>query len=167
MVFNSKKGLSPLIAAVLLIVVVVGIGAVVTGMVREKVTEDKDTISKTSSTVDCATQVNIKISKIEGDTLICKGSDFINFTIENVGSVDIDDFQLKVFGAEGFVQNDSVMEGGLERGKLAFNYIAYFDSATTGAVSEISLIPKIRVAGFSEATLCTDSAIKYAGMSDC
>ncbi|MFH1064401.1 MAG: hypothetical protein V1729_04940, partial [Candidatus Woesearchaeota archaeon] len=117
MVFKSKKGLSPLIAAVLLIVVVVGIGAVVTSMVREKVTDDKKTITKTSSTVDCATQVNIKISKLESDDLICKGPNYINVTIENIGT-DVDGFQLKVFGADGFVQNDSMMDAGLARGKL-------------------------------------------------
>ncbi|MBW2964455.1 hypothetical protein KY363_03260 [Candidatus Woesearchaeota archaeon] len=41
---TSKKGLSPLIAAVLLIVVVVGIGAVVTGMIRGLVSDNQKTI---------------------------------------------------------------------------------------------------------------------------
>ena len=43
---KNKKAISPLIASVLLIVVVVGIGAVVTGIVRNYVTENKQTITE-------------------------------------------------------------------------------------------------------------------------
>ncbi|MBN1544417.1 hypothetical protein JW898_03055, partial [Candidatus Woesearchaeota archaeon] len=96
----SKRGLSPLIAAVLLIVVVVGIGAVVTGIVRNYVTENKQTITEKASDMKCGVEVMINVPVVADEFRICNDTvaGNITFTLENSGSATIDELQVKFFG---------------------------------------------------------------------
>jgi len=164
---NSKRGLSPLIAAVLLIVVVVGIGALVAGIVREQVTSDKETIDRTSIGIDCSTQIDAEIPKIEDRVLICLGANYINLTIENTGSARIDEFQIKVFGDAGFADNDTIIESGLEPGDLESNYIAGFDGAAVGNVQQVMIVPKLKVPGSTQRQYCSDAQLKLADIDPC
>jgi hypothetical protein len=167
MVIHSKKGLSPLIAAVLLIVVVVGIGAVVTGIVRTQVTEDAQTITKTSKDVECSTLVQINVPTYEDDFRLCLGSNYVNFTIENTGSVAVEEFQIKVFGTGGFAENDSIIPTGLDQGQVEPNYLAYYDNTGVGTVEEVFIIPKKRVTGQTSKIHCNEARLKFADISNC
>ena len=59
--WKNKRGVSPLIAAVLLIVVVVGVGAVVTGIVRNYVTSGKQTIQSKAGDIKCGAEIDISV----------------------------------------------------------------------------------------------------------
>jgi len=166
MVIVSKRGMSPLIAAVLLIVVVVGIGAVVTGIVRNQITTDKQTIERTSTDIECSTLFQIEVPTYNDDFMICKGSNYVNFTIENTGSEFIDEFQLKVFGDSGFAQNDSIITIGLDPGQVNANYVAYYAPAV-GAVQEVLIIPKKKVTGETNKLFCTEAQLRFADIEDC
>jgi FlaG/FlaF family flagellin (archaellin) len=167
MITSSKKGLSPLIAAVLLIVVVVGIGAVVTGIVRNQITADKQTIERTSTDVECSTNVEIDVPTYLDDFRICLGSDYVNFTIENTGSMTVDEFQMKVFGDAGFAQNDTLISTGLEPGQTEANYIAYYDDTSVGTVEQVMIVPKKKVTGETNKVFCSEAQLKFVDISDC
>ncbi|MBW2966861.1 hypothetical protein KY362_00075 [Candidatus Woesearchaeota archaeon] len=162
-----RKAMSPLIAAVLLMVVVVGIGAVVTGIVRNQVTSDKQVIERTTTDIDCSTQVEIVVPTVNDDFLICVGSDYVNFTVENSGSIQVDDLQVKIFGADGFTSNDSVMANGLEVGQVYINDSIGFASAETGAIEEVHLIPRKKVTGESNKIFCSEAMLRFADVSTC
>jgi len=167
MVFNSKKGLSPLIAAVLLIVVVVGIGAVVTGIVREQVTHDKQTIERSSTDIQCTTEVRIEVPTYLDDFMICLGADYVNVTMENTGALEIDDFQLKVFGDAGFAENSSFNDSVLGIGQVFSNTMAYFDNSNVGNVIDIVIIPKKKVTGQSNKIFCSEASLKFSNIETC
>ena len=164
--FSSKKALSPLIAAVLLIVVVVGIGAVVTGIVRSTVSENQRTIEGKSDEMSCSRDVVIEVVKIDGEPQICKGSGYINAVLDNTGTVDIDDFQLKVFGTTGFYNNETLATGALSPG-AAIEINGNFSQSAVGTVEQVQIVPKLRKTGATGYYFCADVAARYEGIADC
>ncbi|NQU79663.1 hypothetical protein HQ545_07900 [Candidatus Woesearchaeota archaeon] len=168
--FYSKKGLSPLIAAVLLIVVVVGIGAVVTGIVRNYVTENKQTITEKASDMKCGVEVDISVPVVNDSFRICNGTGNIQFTIENSGSASIDDIQVKVFGTAGFDANDTAwtdeMDGAFSAGDteaLSTNY----DVVKVGDIQQIRIVPRVKVVGRTEKAYCTDASLSFSSIDNC
>ncbi|MBW2996937.1 hypothetical protein KY349_01200 [Candidatus Woesearchaeota archaeon] len=164
--FNSKKALSPLIAAVLLIVVVVGIGAVVVGMTRGMVSDNQDTISQTDDRMSCSRDVVIQILKLDRDPQICKGSNYINVVIENIGTVDIEDFQLLTYGTTGVYNNESIGAGTLSKGG-ALELNATYDTAQVGTLQQAKFIPKLKKSGATGYHFCSEVALKYEDINDC
>lgn len=165
--FHSRKAVSPLIAAVLLIVVVVGIGAVVAGIVRNYVTENKQTIQKTAKDTECSTGVQLNVPTYLDEYMICLGADYVNVTIENTGTSEVDSLQLKVFGASGFAENDSIAGSGLVPGQTASNFIMGYSAAAVGAVSEVFIVPKKKVTGQTNQIFCTEAKIKFVDIRNC
>jgi FlaG/FlaF family flagellin (archaellin) len=172
--WTSKKGLSPLIAAVLLIVVVVGIGAVVTGIVRNYVTENKQTITEKASDMKCGVEVDITIPVVGDELRIChdSGTYTINFTLENSGSATIDDMQVKYFGTSSFDANDTVGtdttdfgSDGMDAGEtIAFTTV--YDSGI-GTLQQVKLVPRVKVVGRADKAYCTDAALSFTEFATC
>ncbi|MBW2966863.1 hypothetical protein KY362_00085 [Candidatus Woesearchaeota archaeon] len=170
--WTSKKGLSPLIAAVLLIVVVVGIGAVVTGIVRNYVTENKQTITEKASDMKCGVEVSINVPTVGDELRICHdGSTYVAFTLENSGSATIDDLQVKFFGTGGFSANDTAGTDttlfgadGMDAGEtIAFN-TSY---SGIGTLEQVRIVPRVKVVGRSDKAYCTDAALTFTDFVTC
>lgn len=165
----TKKGLSPLIAAVLLIVVVVGIGAVVTGIVRNYVTDNKQTITEKASDMKCGVEVDLTVPVVNEVLKMCHNStaNYIKFTIENTGTAVVDDLQVKFFGASGFETNDTVGTNtpsfgsdGMAIGEtLEFNMT--YTAGTVGTLQQINIVPRVKVTGRSTKAYCTDSSLTF------
>jgi FlaG/FlaF family flagellin (archaellin) len=166
--FRSKKGLSPLIAAVLLIVVVVGIGAIVMNIVRGQVTSNKQIIERTSTDIECSTLMQITVPVYDDDFLMCIDStnNVTNFTLENIGSIDVDNLQVKVFGDTGFDDIDDVLPSGLAPGQVN-NTISVGYAGSVGTVEEIFIIPKKSVSGMSNKIYCTEAQLKFVDIASC
>ncbi|MBW2996938.1 hypothetical protein KY349_01205 [Candidatus Woesearchaeota archaeon] len=169
---RSKKGLSPLIAAVLLIVVVVGIGAVVTGIVRNYVTEGKQTITEKASDMKCGVEISIDVPVVADELRICNWSNKIQFTLDNSGSSDIDDLQVKVFGTAGFDANDTAWTDSptqtavFETGDTVILNIT-FDDTAVGDIQQVKIVPRVRVVGRTDKAYCTDASLTFADFLSC
>ncbi len=163
----SKKALSPLIAAVLLIVVVVGIGAVVTGMMRGLVSDNQKTISQKDDEMACARDVNVKIVTIDGNPQFCRdaATSEIVAVVENAGT-DVDDFQLMVYGDSGFYKNESIGSGNIAQGAAA-ELRGYYDSGDTGAITQAKFVPKLKKTGSSGYNFCHDVTVKSEVIPNC
>jgi len=174
--WTSKKGLSPLIAAVLLIVVVVGIGAVVTGIVRNYVTENKQTITEKASDMKCGIEVDVTVPTVADVLRICHdtGNNVINFTLENSGSATLDDMQVKFFGTSGFAANDTVItettlqdtDGSFDAGNTE-EFLVEYSAATVGTLQQVKIVPRVKVVGRSEKAYCTDAALTFTDFVIC
>ena len=168
---KSKKGLSPLIAAVLLIVVVVGIGAVVTGIVRNYVTENKQTITEKASDMKCGVEVALNVPQVGDELRICNTTGpNITFTIENSGSATIDELQVKFFGTGGFQANDTVFEthglAGFDAGDTRQLSMTY-NTASIGSLQQVKIVPRVKVVGRSDKAYCTDAALTFTEFNQC
>ncbi|MBW2964454.1 hypothetical protein KY363_03255 [Candidatus Woesearchaeota archaeon] len=170
--WTSRKGLSPLIAAVLLIVVVVGIGAVVTGIVRNYVTENKQTITEKASDMKCGVEVSLNVPTVNDQLLVCNGSSYVDVTLENTGSAAIDDIQLKVFGASGFAANDTAWTSNTTLGTTSFasgdtQQLRLYYAGTIGELQQIKIVPRVKVVGRSDKAYCTDAALTFSDFVGC
>jgi hypothetical protein len=163
---HSKKALSPLIAAVLLIVVVVGIGAVVTGIVRSLVSENQETIRGKSGEMACSRDVAISVVRIDDEYQFCKGSDYINAVLENTGTTDIDDFQVIIMATSGFYNNDSLGPATFAVG-AAGEFNATFSGITASDIQQVKIVPKLKKSGSSNYHFCADVAFKSELIPDC
>jgi len=161
----SKRGLSPLIAAVLLIVVVVGIGAVVTGIVRNYVTENKQTITEKASDMKCGVEVMINVPTVGDEFRICRNEtgtpDYLNFTLENTGSATIDELQVKFFGASGFSANDEALGGVAFDAGDTRSFTVEYNTTTIGAFQQVKIVPRVKVVGRSAKAFCTDAGLTF------
>jgi hypothetical protein len=162
---HSKKALSPLIAVVLLLVVAVGIGALVTGMVRNLVTDNQNTIDSKSDEMSCSRDVTVAVVEIDREPQICKGSNYIDAVLENTGATDVDDFQLSIFGDAGFYRNESIGGGDTFTQGEAQEFNGTFESV--GTIQQVKLIPKLKKSGQSGYNFCNDVAITYEVLDDC
>jgi FlaG/FlaF family flagellin (archaellin) len=162
--FSSRKAVSPLIAAVLLIVVTIGIGAVVVGMIRGYVTDSKAQMQSKADEMACSRDVSIEVTRISGEPQVCRGNYYLDIVVENPG-IAIDDFQLVVFGDAGIFRNDStgytVSAGGTSEIKV--NYT----SGSVGTPLQFKLVPKLKKPGSAGYFFCTDVALTEEGVQAC
>lgn len=138
---KNKRGVSPLIATILLIAFAVALGAVVMswGRSTEFLKEEPDTEK-------CA-DVNLKIEEINEIPQVFyggTGSDgFIKFTISNTGSYDIDQLIVWVIGEK----NTNTIE--LEKSSIKVGYPLVkeikHDFSKYGEIKKLKFIPKIKV----------------------
>ncbi|GEM_PF-1092593 len=98
----KKKGISPLIATVLLIGFAVALAAVVMTWGLDFVQDTADTTKEqTQNTLICSTELSFAISDVNADP----GSESV--TIDNRGQIDIQSLVVRVYGATGVVTIDS------------------------------------------------------------
>jgi len=167
---SSKKGVEPLIAAVLLIVVVVGIGAVVTGIVRNYVTENKQTITEKASDMKCGVQVAVNVPTVADALRICYNATTpgIVFTLENAGSATIDQVQVKFFTDTGFSSIDMLLNTTLQSNfKAGSTYTFNATKTAAGTLQQVKIVPRVKVVGRSDYAFCTDAALTFSDISNC
>ncbi len=147
-----------------MIVVVVGLGAVITGIIRNYVSDNKQVIERTATDVDCATQVQILVPKFNDAFMICHNASTYNisFTLENTGSMAVDELQVKVFGEDGFQDFDGLMPNGLAPGQVQTNLNVTYTVATVGAIQQVQIIPKKKVEASANKIYCSESGLTFS-----
>ena len=166
MLLRGKRAISPIIAAVLLVVIVVSIGAAVMSLVRNFITEGETTINVEKEGIKCGRDTSIELVLINENYQICNASHpddsdlaMLNFMIENVGTIDVLDAQVRIVGKQGIVRNDSVLNGTLRMGGVALVNMSY-DPEVTGAFRQVKIVPRINLPGVTEHAYCSDSGVE-------
>jgi len=155
-IFKFKKGVSPLIATILLIAFAVALGSVVMNWGFN---------FEIGKTTDICAGVEIKLRNI-GNAQACYGSvehnGYINFILDNTGSVDISGLGILIVGEKGTRLFDldaiSLAKGTLYDKKdkqVSIDFNAY------GSVNEIQFIPKVGT------EVCTNNAVKAKNIGIC
>ena len=158
-VFN-KRGVSPLIATVLLISFAVALGSVVLNWGRNLDIAKPD---------DACSGVAIKMRNI-ADVEVCyagSGSGtYINFVIDNMGNVDVTGLGIWVTGEKGTklldLNNISIKKGQLL--DLKDKSIVY-DSNTYGSIKNIQFFPKVM--GIDALEICSKNSVKASKIKAC
>ena len=137
-ILRSKKGISPLIATILLISFAVALGSVVVWGVNLNL----------GKLVNKCDHVAIKIREISSAEVCYSGfgaNGYINFVIDNVGEVDINGISLLIIGDKGtrFLDLDNIT---IHKGLLYENNDKkpVYDFTKFGDIKKVQFIPKIR-----------------------
>ena len=159
-ILNTKKGVSPLIATILLIAFAVALGSVVMNWGLS--------LDLGKSTDKCR-NVEIKIRNID-IAEVCFGgfgkNGYINFIIDNTGATDINGLAIWIIGDKGTrlfdLGNISIKKNSLLDKKD--KEVAY-DFSVFGNIKQVQFIPKIKVEQSTE--ICPKNAIKAEKIGIC
>jgi len=157
---KNKKGVSPLIATILLIAFAVALGAVVMNWGKSVESPSAELIS----TEKCA-KVNLKVETINDIPQIFYGGTgsegFVKFTIANSGSYDVDQIIVWVTG-----ENDTnIIELKQSSIKIGYPLIKEIqhDFNKYGSVKKLKFIPKIKIDDLD--VTCAKNAIEEEKIS--
>ena len=148
----NKKGISPLLATVLLIGFAIAIAVLIyfwyTGIIKQEVAKQGCEIEGKNL---CTQQVEIQVSSVQCTPEL----NTIRMRIENRGQVLINDFRLKIRGKdniESITFSKSLNQGSTEE------FSTTYDSSNTGTIEELEVFPVV-VACNSPVT-CSQQSVK-------
>lgn len=158
--FCSKRGVSPLIATVLLISFAVALGSVVLNWGRNL------DIAKPG---DICTGANIKVRSVNNAEACYGGSGknaYLQFVLDNDGNRDIDGLGIWVTGDKGTKLLD-FNELSIKKGELLDikDTSIKYDAEAYGNIQSIQFFPKIKDEGSME--ICARSSIKVSNIQRC
>ncbi|MBS3105628.1 hypothetical protein J4234_05200 [Candidatus Woesearchaeota archaeon] len=159
-IFSSKKGVSPLIATVLLIAFAVALGSVVMNWGLNL------NIGKSA---DMCRNVEIKLRNIDMSE-VCFGGfgprGYVNFIIDNTGTIDINGLAVWIVGEKGTMlfdlDNILIGKGSLYDKK---DKEVIYDFSAFGNIKQVQFIPKVRSGQSTE--ICPKNAIKADKIGAC
>lgn len=100
-IFRNKRGVSPIIAAVLLVVITIAIGATTMAFIRGLTDQNLQAATEKSDEIQCGAKVKFEILKVGNNQKICKETEDVGYLwaiIKNNGDLDIKSFRLTVTG---------------------------------------------------------------------
>ena len=158
--FSSKKGVSPLIATVLLIAFAVALGSVVMNWGLNL---------NLGKSADMCRNVEIKLRNIDVSEVCFGGfgpSGYINFIIDNTGTVDLSGLAIWIVGekATRLFDLDKIM---IAKGSLydKKDKEVSYDFSIFGNIKQVQFIPKVKSGQSTE--ICPKNAIKADKIGIC
>jgi len=147
---RSKKGITPIMATLLLISFAVAVGVVVMNLGRAQVESD----------AQCAIEIGLKFSEISGQQQLCyEGSGSLKFTLENGININVKGLVVNVIGtdkAETFELNDAEMtKAGTYLGSVNF----------AGQIRQVKITPKVIL--YDNEEICTEQALVSENIPSC
>lgn len=158
--FKSKRGVSPLIATILLIAFAVALGSVVMNWGLNL---------DLGKSPDLCKSVEIKIRNIDVAE-VCFGGfgpkGYINFIIDNTGAVDVNGLAIWIIGDKGTklfdIDNILIRKGALyDKNDKEVSY----DFSAFGNIKQVQFIPKSRAEQTLE--ICPKNAVKAEKIGVC
>jgi len=170
MKLNTKKGVSPLVATILLVAFAIALGAVVMsyGSAYYSNKQVGGAIVTTSPIEQCE-DVVINIYKIGGKQQICFGGEaqdgYINFMLDNQGNVNIEELLVTVIGERG--SKEYQLRPFIGKGQLydKRDRTTTYNFEENGKIFQIQFRPYIKSEGKSQ--VCIDKQITIEDIQPC
>jgi len=144
--FASRRGVSPLIATVLLIAFAVALGAVVMQVGSSLVGSD------------CGAEVQLSVTGTP-----CYSPSGVKLSLKNSGSTPLDGFSVWIYGSKEGIKTKSLDE--MINAGSSVNAEIDYDSDTFGTVKSVEVIPKIKKD--NEYISCDAAKIQLSQVSRC
>ena len=155
---KSKKGISPLIATVLIIGFTVALAAVImTWGTRFTRDVQKSTAESAAANVDCSKDVILEIIGVCRDA---STSEYL-IMVSNEGVAEISDLYVKMYRSDTDVESDTSIRDPVVPKFESKRIIT--KAMTTGAVKRIEMIPSIMVKG--NKVTCSANIIEFGDTS--
>lgn len=160
--FHSKKGVSPLIATVLLIVFSIALGAVVMSWGEAYIEEKAEFVQGAQETVAGCDATALNIISVGGAPQICVNNDIIEAFVQNGPSTEVYDVHARVLGDDGISVRESVLASPLapsDARKVLFRF------EPVGTIRQVKLTPMVLRAGVL--TPCSDRGVVVENVNPC
>jgi len=158
MPFHDKKAVSPLIATVLLVMIVVSIGAAVMLVLKGITEENMEASDETVGQLSCGSDVGLEVVQIEKSNQICLETDTLSTIVRNTGSKDIVSLKFSAIGTGGVHNNDTMitLSGGDAR------LVNFSFPAAIGSIKQIKISVAFILMPQNKIVYCLDNEISYA-----
>jgi len=166
----NKRAVSPLIATVLLVMIVVSIGAAVMVVIQGISQEQIASTQAQQQLIACGTDVEVGLFKVGTSYRICldepaSASDQGNFSIylENKGLRDISDWRITIVGNNSIDDTNGGFDTSTNDLSLDTGEIKRFEYnwTGTGAIDKIRLSPKIPGGPATPFITCTEPNLEW------
>lgn len=151
----DKTGITPLMAALLLISFAVAVGVMIMNFGR----------AQAESEAVCPLNIEMKLAEVGGVEQLCydSGKNDLTFTVENGVNINVEGLIVNIIGtqkAETFEINDAKMG----KAGVYLSHIAY-DNSASGDIRQIKISPKVLL--YDNEEICTDQAIVFESAASC
>lgn len=140
----DKRGVSPLIATILLILMSVGMGVAVMSWGEEYIEEKAEFVQGVQETPTSCDLVAMNVIRIGGVDQMCLLDGKVKGMIDNGYDVNIESIHARILGESGVSVVENVLDKPLPRGSAAQ---FMFPSGDVGAITQIKFTPSIRMGG--------------------
>lgn len=168
--FFNKKGVSPLIATVLLIAFAVSLGVVVMNWGKDYV-ETTATQTKDNADTDlaCHLDIDMGIKEIGKVKKICyNGSGrTIEMMLENSGRISVDGLRIIAIDSDDKIDEHNNNTFAISAGSISPMYIYNYTDSLGTELQYLEIIPLIDVKGKSDPQPCLASSIKIEEITAC
>jgi len=157
----NKRGISPLIATILLIAFAIALGLVVMNWGKSYIEEKAEFSAGATDSSGCGL-VELSVIKVAGRDKICynPNDNSIEVFFENGADAKITDLQVRVIGGQGIKTLDSVLDKPIEQSvsaQVRFNY-----PSGLGDVQQLKMTPVI-----GDGVACAKQSVLSEGMIQC
>ena len=157
---RNKKGVSPIIATVLLIAFAVALGALVMNWGRTYIEDTQTKVSlKTEETGTCQFDVNIKSVNIGQKP--CFDSDLTDHSfyaiIEN-GNYELSGYKVTIFANNQIIEDDETIP--IKKVESKIIKVPINTTIDPVKIDKVTIVPKVMVTGGKDFTYCTEGKIE-------
>jgi flagellin-like protein len=171
MKFMNKRGVSPLVATILLIAFAIALGAVVMsyGSAYYGSKQVGGEGASTASPIRQCGNVELMLYEINGIPQVCYGGSgaegYVNFMLDNKGNVDVEELLVTIIGEKG--SKEYQLKPFIGKGQLfdKRDKSTKYDFGVNGNIFQIQIRPYIRVDG--EIEVCIDKQITLQNIKAC
>lgn len=159
---KSKRGISPLIATVLLIVFSVALGAVVMSWGESYIEEKAEFVSGAQETVGGCDLVDISVIMLGGAPQVCLRNGLIDAWLDNGPSAEVYDIHARIVGEQGVATIESLLDAPLRRTNAVK---ATFATGPIGHVRQVKLTPQVLIG--DTPLFCKNKALLIENIGPC
>ena len=161
--FDNRKGLTPLVATILLVAFSIGLGALVMSWGEEYIEEKAEFVQGTAEVRSGCDVSEISIIKISGQPQACVSPEGIKIWIDNGPEMDLVNLHARIAGTNGVDVIDSLLTQPLLKANAINTVIPY--NKEIGQVLQVKLTPKIWTG--SQVAICSQRAIELEDLPSC
>lgn len=151
----NRKGITAIMATLLLISFAVALGVVIMNFAGAQVEQE----------AQCTIDVGLKFSKIGGEEQFCfDGSkNQLFFTIENGVNIKVEGLVINIIGTQNVLSYD-LSDAKIGKAGTYLKTVPY-DPTQLGKLRQIKIVPKVNM--YDEELICQDKAIVLEKVRDC
>jgi flagellin-like protein len=160
----GRRGVSPLIATVLLIAFSVALGAVVMNWGRGFISDRTSEVdSATGVQMQCSVDIDVDFVVISGVKKVCydSTSDEVRLIVENKGVVNITGVRIQV------ITNNTILNDENTTTLMPGESIRYIISEVADEPDYVSVSPMITPIGSTTKQVCANNKIEISTINDC
>lgn len=158
----NRRGVSPLVATLLLIALSVALGAAVMSWGEDYIEEKAEFVQGVQETVTTCDLVSFSVITISGVQQLCQDGTTVRGLIDNGPDADIADLHARVVGKNGISVQESVLGKPLPRGSAT---PIVFSTGDLGALAQVKLTPKTIIGG--KPVVCGKQALLVENILPC